>query len=173
MRNLRILIASGLMVGGLVSSSPAAWARSSDDFTLTGKITDFDKEDRGEKGPSKGDELSLAYDLFDRGDKAGEGSGSCVLVEVDRDEHKFTAYCRGLLDLEDGAITMAGKITEDDFQGDGVALPITGGTGDYKDAEGEVRFEHGGGDGHGGQHSAQSKDGKRHSPEFKVIVDLD
>lgn len=163
MRKLTAVIASGLLLGGVVVASPAAWADHShsnglDDFKLTGEFTDFEMDDTGKDGPSKGDTVTFAMDLVDEdGDEAGDGDGTCELTKVDREAHEFSADCESVFHLDAGDLEMEGEVTDEDFKNKEVVQDITGGTDDYEDAGGTVTFtradDHGEG---GGGHHAQS-----------------
>jgi hypothetical protein len=142
-------------------TSPAAWAHSHsnglDDFKLTGEFTDFDFDDTGKEGPSEGDTVTFAMDLFDEdGDEAGDGDGTCELTEVDRSEHEFSADCESVFHLDDGDLEMDGEVTDEDFKNEEVTQDITGGSDDYDDASGTVTFTPADDDGEGGHHHAHS-----------------
>ena len=159
MRRLTAVVASGLLVGGVVMASPAAWAdhpNGLDDFKLTGEITDFEGDDTGRDGPSEGDTFTIDMDLFDKhGDDAGDGEGTCKATHVDRQKREFTADCEGVFHLDDGDLEMEGEVTEDDFRDRRIVLDITGGTDDYEHADGTVTFTPADDHGKGGHRHAQ------------------
>ncbi|MGH9038381.1 MAG: allene oxide cyclase barrel-like domain-containing protein, partial [Acidimicrobiia bacterium] len=164
MRRLTAVVASGLLLGGVVLASPAAYADHSkglDDFKLTGEFTDFDFDDTGKDGPSRGDTVTFAMDLFDDdGDEAGDGDGTCELTKVNREDHEFSADCESVFHLDDGDLEMEGEVTDEDFKNKEVTQDITGGTDDYDEASGTVTFtpadDHGdGGHRHAHGYSAQ------------------
>ncbi len=191
MRRLTAVVASGLLLGGVLVASPAAWADHAnglEDFNLTGEFTDFEKDDTGKKGPSKGDTFTVTMDLFDEdGEEAGEGESTCEATHVDRDAHEFTADCEGVFRLADGKLKMSGEVTQDDFKNREIVLDIDGGTRDYKEAAGTVTFtpaDDGKGHGrhHGKEMSAQDHGGhdkghdKGHGKgpgHHKVDIDVD
>lgn len=190
MRRLTAVVASGLLLGGVVMTSPAAWAHSHsnglDDFKLTGEFTDFDFDDTGKEGPSEGDTVTFAMDLFDEdGDEAGDGDGTCELTEVDRSEHEFSADCESVFHLDDGDLEMEGEVTDEDFKNEEVTQDITGGSDDYDDASGTVTFTPAddNGDGDGGHHHAHGYRAQNaghgdggHGPghgDHKVDIDVD
>lgn len=165
MRRLTAVVASGILLGGVMMTSPAAWAHSGsnglDDFKLTGEFTDFDFDDTGKDGPSKGDTVTFAMDLFDEdGDEAGDGDGTCELTDVNRSEHEFSADCESVFHLHDGDLEMEGEVTDEDFRNKEVTQDITGGTDDYDDADGTVTFTPA--DDEGGHH------GHSHSSGYEV-----
>jgi len=194
-RRLTAVVASGILLGGVVMTSPAAWAHSGsnglDDFKLAGEFTDFDFDDTGKDGPSKGDTVTFAMDLFDEdGDEAGDGDGTCELTDVNRGEHEFSADCESVFHLDDGDLEMEGEVTDEDFRNKEVTQDITGGTDDYDDADGTVTFtpadDNGGHHGHrhssgyesqnAGGHGGGGHDGGGHGRghgDHKVDIDVD
>ena len=163
MRKLAIVVASALL-GGLVGA-PSALAGEDDDFTLSGRFTEFDREDNGDRGWSEGDEVDFAFDLFDGRHDAGDGDGTCVITELDRRKRDFAADCEVTFDLEDGdKLDMEGEVTDEDFRKGKVVLDVVGGSGDYDDASGKATFTGGrghrrGGHAHGHSVSAMHADG--------------
>lgn len=162
MRKLAIVVASALL-GGLVGA-PSALAGDDEDFTLSGRFTEFDREDNGKHGWSEGDEVDFAFDLFDGRHDAGDGDGTCVITEFDRHDHDFAADCEVTFDLEDGELEMEGEVTDDDFRDGKVVLDVVGGSGDYDDADGTATFtgrhrDHRGGHAHGHSVSAMHAGG--------------
>src|SRR5918996_1058970 len=116
-RKVTALVASGLLLGGVIVASPAAWANGLDDFELTGEFTDFDGDDNGRDGPSEGDTFDFKMDLFDEdGDEAGDGDGTCELTDVNREDREFTADCSATFNLDDGDLEMEGEVTDEDFR---------------------------------------------------------
>jgi allene oxide cyclase-like protein len=165
-------------------ASPPAWAHHSgglDDFKLTGEFTDFDYEDNGKDGPSKGDVVTFAMDLTDEeGDEAGDGDGTCELTKVDRAAHEFSADCESVFHLDAGDLEMSGEVTDEDFRNKEVTEDIDGGTDDYEDASGTVTFTKAEDDGDGGHHHAMSAgrhgshgDGGHGHGHHKVDIDVD
>ena len=185
MRKLAALVASGLLLGGVIVASPAAWAHGLDDFELTGEFTDFEGDDNGRDGPSEGDTFDFKMDLFDEdGDEAGDGDGTCELTDVNRKDHEFTAECSATFNLDDGDLDMEGEVTDEDFRNREVVLDITGGSGDYGDADGTVTFtpahDRGGRHGHHHANSAGARHGGGHGGhgghkdgKHKVDIDVD
>lgn len=163
MRKFVVVFASVVLLGAM-SAGPAAWAdHGEDDLTVFAKVTDVEKEDHGDEGPSEGDKLSLEADLFDEDwEDAGTSEAECVVTKFEGEAHDhemkaahagedhggekpahpdFAADCESGFDLEDGEIEAAGEITDEDFEDGSITLAITGGEGDFDDAEGEVVIE--------------------------------
>ncbi|MGH8989967.1 MAG: allene oxide cyclase barrel-like domain-containing protein [Acidimicrobiia bacterium] len=178
MRRLIAVVASGLLLGGVVLTSPAAWADHGssgglDDFNLTGEFTDFEKDDTGEEGPSEGDTFTVTMDLFDEhGEEAGDGEGTCEATEVDHDAHKFTADCEGIFHLEEGNLAMSGEITEEDHEDGEIVMDIDGDNSSdiYEGSAGTVTFTRADEEGEtaeggeGGHNHAMSAGSPAHGP---------
>lgn len=142
MRKLADVVASVLAMVGTALGAPAAWAGHGDKLVVVAKLTDFEKKDHGKEGVSEGDELVFEYDLFDKSrKKVGDGAKACELTKVDRDEHEFEADCEALFELEDGDIETEGEVTHEDAKDGKIVLDITGGSGDFKDADGKAVIE--------------------------------
>ncbi|MGH9023337.1 MAG: hypothetical protein ACRDV9_09620 [Acidimicrobiia bacterium] len=156
-RTLLAAVATAMLVGGIGVGAPAALAHQrNDDFTLNGRITDFDHQDRGRDGWSAGDKISFEYDFRNEGD----GDGVCKITKLDRNDHEFEADCVATFDLDHGTLDLEGTITDDDFRHHNVSLDVVDGTGHYRNAEGTATL---------------SKADDRHSDrgDFKVDVELD
>lgn len=87
--------------------------------------------DIGAAGDSAGDILTFANEVFDAGDarKVGSDNGWCVRTEAGK-----SWECFWTLTLADGQITVEGPFLD---AGDSV-LAVTGGTGKYAGARGEM-----------------------------------
>jgi len=159
-RKLGVLVASGIALGSMVLSSPAAWADNDhhrgrydraryDDgrrFTLGVKIVDHDSDDRGRRGPSKGDRWSVEFNLLDYRNRVGNGFADCVVKEIrHRDWRTSQSRCNVVFRLPDGDLRMDGTIDGDDFDDGHATLPITGGSGEFRNADGKTVFRPNGG----------------------------
>ncbi|MEO7795174.1 MAG: allene oxide cyclase family protein [Thermoanaerobaculia bacterium] len=124
------VLAAGLLFA-LAGASAAADAPQVVTFVeraITDAVTDI-----GEKGDSNGDLLTFANDLFDAGNanKVGTDQGFCVRVA------KGIAWeCLWTNSLADGQITVQGPFLD---KGDST-LAITGGTGAYAGARGQMKL---------------------------------
>lgn len=157
MRNLAMLAAAALVLG--TTGGVPAWAdHAHDDLVVLATVTDFDKQDQGEEGPSEGDRFRYEADLTDEaGDDAGDSRGGCVLT--DRNDHQgwhghmstmghgddqdadLVARCFAGFALDDGKLFIGGTAEREDFEDHSVTFPIKGGKGDYEDAQGEATVE--------------------------------
>jgi hypothetical protein len=90
-------------------------------------------------GFGPGDRLFFSEDLYRDDERVGINGGECVIVRV-QSETTATANCVATLSLPGGQITVQGLITF--TEGDPpFTVAVTGGTGRYRDADGEMRIE--------------------------------
>lgn len=87
--------------------------------------------DTGAQGDSAGDILTFGNEVFDAANqnKVGDNNGWCIRTVVGK-----AWECFWTLSLQDGQITVAGPFTD----GKDSILAITGGTGKYQNARGEM-----------------------------------
>jgi hypothetical protein len=103
--------------------------------------------DLGEPDFSQGDEFVFTNDLFRGGTKVGEDGGSCVVTRLTA-AGAATFNCIGSNYLPGGQITVQGLVTygpDEEIKEEPYFLAITGGTGRYEDAAGQVKVEELGG----------------------------
>ena len=140
-----LAIALALIVGNLTLTSATASSSSSNDHRTTlhlvSNTVDFADLDFNETGPSLGDQFVFNDNLFQNGKRVGEDHGSCTLVRITGTgaSSEFTVVCHVTLVLAGGQITAQGALT---FTGEGPqtnTIAITGGTGAYQTAHGQVR----------------------------------
>lgn len=93
--------------------------------------------DLGAPGPSIGDRLTFSSVILDtNGNRIGRDAAECVIVRIDPTEapgRQQTVQCSISVQLPDGQITTQGMA-----QGTENYFAITGGTGAYRQARGEV-----------------------------------
>ena len=93
--------------------------------------------DLGAPGPSIGDRLTFSNPIFDTsGARVGRDAAECVIVRVDPTEppaRQQVVQCTISVQLTDGQITTQGMA-----QGTENYFAVTGGTGAYREAKGEV-----------------------------------
>jgi hypothetical protein len=131
-------VAAALAAAGTFSVAAVAGGDGGSTIRLFEHGTSHVWLDQGAKGHGPGDQFVFAGDVFDRedGDEVGRLGGTCTLVS-DKE-----VLCVANLALEDGQIASQGLFDANDlFHGKPVAFPITGGTGDYRDARGEGTVE--------------------------------
>lgn len=171
MRKLGVLVASGIALGGLVLASPAATADDRPDrddryrrhdnrndrsryqrydnnrrFTLGVRIVDQDADDRGRRGVSRGDRWSVQFNLVDYRSRVGNGWADCRVTDArNRNWRDSKSYCDITFRLPDGDLRMAGTIDGDDFDDGHATVPIRGGSGEFRGADGKTVFRPSGG----------------------------
>ncbi|MFE5758424.1 hypothetical protein ACFQ7I_32770 [Streptomyces massasporeus] len=104
------------------------------------KVIDLDvgndgvvKTDVGEHGLSVGDEFLYADKLYQGGKQVGKDGSSCQVTQLVGE--KITTNCVLSVQLPDGQITAQSLWTKGD---DTVRMAVTGGTGAYRGASGEL-----------------------------------
>lgn len=94
--------------------------------------------DLGAPGPSIGDRLVFSNPIFNRKNNVvGRDGAECVIVRIDPNEtpdRQQVVQCTISVQLADGQITVQGLA-----QGTDNFFAVTGGTGAYRQARGEVR----------------------------------
>lgn len=89
--------------------------------------------DLGAEGPSLGDQIVFTNELTRGGREVGHEGALCTTVSLERQE----AQCVATFELRGGQITVHGLVALGSMEP--YALPITGGSGTYQDAAGELR----------------------------------
>lgn len=155
-RKLMLTAVAALMltVAGVAiaaTSSSGAGRSGSDDRHLTlrlsGKEVASTFLDLGDPDFSQGDEFVFTNDLFRAGTKVGEDGGLCVVTRLTA-AGAATFKCVGSNYLPGGQITVQGLVTygpDEEIKEEPYFFAITGGTGRYKTATGQVKIEELGG----------------------------
>jgi hypothetical protein len=86
-------------------------------------------------GPSLGDMYVYSGKAMKDGREVGHGGGSCQFTHVDGE--KITTQCVITMELERGSLTVQALWV---YGTSPLDMAITGGTGDYRNARGSVRF---------------------------------
>jgi hypothetical protein len=97
--------------------------------------TRYEALDLGPAGLSLGDMDVFSGNAIQDGRKVGQGGGSCQTLQVDGDQ--VVMQCSITMELERGSVTMQSTWTRGASPLD---MAITGGTGEYRNARGTVRF---------------------------------
>jgi hypothetical protein len=143
------IVAVVLAVASVALASADSPERSADDDSVE-VIKLFATEvqsadiDLGAQGFSLGDQFVFSDDLFRRkgGEKLGFDGVVCSVVRIDQQAQSTTVQCTFTASLREGQIAGQGLLTFTEGQGPATnVLPITGGTGEFKNARGEVRVE--------------------------------
>jgi hypothetical protein len=94
--------------------------------------------DLGEQGDSLGDQIIFSEDLLRDGKKIGHDGGVCTIVGLVPDI-SFTVQCVTTPSLPRGLVTVHGLVTFTD-EDRPFLFTITGGTGAYKTAHGQMKI---------------------------------
>lgn len=99
--------------------------------------------DLGDAEYSRGDQYVFTNDLSRKGKKVGIDGGVCSVVRIEADGGS-TLHCNGVNSLPGGQIITAGLVSygpDEAFKKDPYYFGITGGTGKYRTAHGDVKIE--------------------------------
>jgi hypothetical protein len=147
---ISVIVALVLACASITLASASARPQSAANTDNHGKVQviqlvartvreDFLDLDRNQR-PSPGDQLVFFDNLFRDSKKVGIDGGACTVTDVSKDLSKETVNCVFTLSLPRGQITVQGLIT---FTEAAPAPPffvaITGGTGAYRTAHGEMK----------------------------------
>jgi allene oxide cyclase len=128
------LILAVLLIGALIAGTVSSQTPETMTIQVVERATTDVTTDLGEEGDSVGDILTFANEVYDEvnENQVGTDNGYCVRTEVG------VAYkCAWTLTLEDGQIMVDGPFND---TGDSV-LAITGGTGAYMGARGQMTLK--------------------------------
>jgi hypothetical protein len=137
------------IVSLVVSLIGPAWSDSRYE-RITLRLEDKSSDDKGhyvdvnvggKAFPRVGDYFVVRADfLYTRGtdEKVGTYSGDCLLTQFDPNAGPVEVECDLTFDLPNGIVTAEGPLNFTEQFG---ALAITGGTGKYKTAHGQIKFE--------------------------------
>ena len=112
---------------GLFVSQPSL----AEEMNVVERATSDAVLDTGASGDSAGDILTFGNEIYDADNKSkvGDNNGWCIRTVVGK-----AWECFWTLSLQEGQITVAGPFTD----GKDSVLAITGGTGKYQNARGEM-----------------------------------
>lgn len=131
------ILGSAIGVAALVGVAIPATAASGDGgqqgtFRVTATVTESSYVDLGATGPSLGDEIVFTGPLSQGGQQTGHQGAVCTTVSLERQE----AQCVATYSFRGGQITAQALVVLN--SPDAYDVAITGGTGRYRDAKGEV-----------------------------------
>ena len=135
-----VIVALGVLVFG---SAVAAADAKGKKKTLRLVGNDFQTEflDLGAPDFSRGDEFVISDVLLRRGREVGVSGAVCTVTEAVPPYDVLTLHCVGTLSLRGGQITTQGLVELQGPDDPGpFTLAITGGTGRYRGAAGELRL---------------------------------
>jgi hypothetical protein len=145
MRKLLPILAAAVAALTLTSLSPASAHRhESRDFTITTKTLGESRFDVGDPGLSVGDSNVITEDAYRDGKKVGTSDLTCTMVRVDAVKHSFAIECLNTTVLPEGQISAQGVVTSAEIEKVPFKQAITGGTGAYKNAHGELTVDEAG-----------------------------
>jgi type 1 fimbria pilin len=102
-------------------------------FELTGKVVAPPTTiDLGAPGPGVGDQQIISMDVFKGAQRVGESHVVCVTVRAG------IAQCDNVTNLPGGQIAAAGLVTDAQEETSPFTQAITGGTGAYRNARGQL-----------------------------------
>jgi hypothetical protein len=140
------IVACLIAIGGaaLASADPSEPPREGTE-TLHLVATEVDSTflDLGAADFSVGDQFAFTNDLLSGGNKIGVDGGLCIVTRLTA-RGAATWKCVGSNMLPEGQITAQGLVTYapgEEVKADPYLFAITGGTGRYREAQGEVRIE--------------------------------
>ena len=131
---LPLIAALGL--GLAATSAHADKHGNGGDFKLTGKTVGFAKVDLGDPGDSVGDQQIITMDVFQGTKRVGESHVVCTTVRLDA--NGSIGQCENVTSLPAGQITATGLVTSAQEEQAPFTQAITGGTGAYKQAHGQL-----------------------------------
>ena len=144
MRKLLPIVVAAVAALTITSLAPASAHKSGDHvFTVTTKTIDQTPIDPA-KPPKLGDTNVITEDVYRYGKKVGTSDLQCTLVRLDLPKHFFAAQCFNTTVLPDGQITAQGYVTSNEIEKVPFKQAITGGTGDYRNARGELTVDEAG-----------------------------
>jgi hypothetical protein len=144
MRKLLPIVAAAIAALTLTSLSPASAHKSkSHAFTVTTQTIAETPIDHT-KPPKLGDTNQITEDVYRNGKKVGTSDLTCTLVRLDLPKQFFAAECFNTTVLPEGQITAQGYVTSNEIEKVPFKQAITGGTGAYARAHGELTVDEAG-----------------------------
>jgi hypothetical protein len=129
--------AVALIALGVGAVTPALGSSGDDDKEWTIRVVSVIEEeafvDLGDEGESLGDQFLFTSKFLKGGEEVGHDAVVCTIVSLERQE----AQCVATAWFSDGQITAQALVS---FAEDPPAIPITGGSGKYTGAEGEIHI---------------------------------
>lgn len=130
------------LVAGGASMAVAGNGDDGDDdggvIRVTATFVTEEEIDVGPSGFGAGDRIVLSHDLSRDGEDVGKSAIECVFVRADAETS--TANCLASFELPGGQITAQGLVTFSQAA-DPFTVAVTGGTGRYRDVDGELHVE--------------------------------
>jgi hypothetical protein len=127
-----------LVALGLVAANASAHDNDHG-FKLTGKVIAPPAQiDLGAPGLSAGDQQIITMDVFSGSKRVGESHVVCSTVRVDPTTKASIAQCDNVTSIPGGQIVATGLVTSAQEEQSPFIQAITGGTGAYRNAHGQL-----------------------------------
>jgi hypothetical protein len=139
MRTKLAAIGATVLLAVMVAGTTLTVASAGDNevgLRFRAKTTEQTFLDLGEKGDSLGDQFIFHDVLRHAGERVGHDGGVCTITSVESPAGQ--AQCLVTAYLSEGQITIQGLIVETGQTPERFTLAVTGGTGQYEGASGEV-----------------------------------
>jgi len=140
---MALVLAAGVVALASASPTPSSSSdHSAREFTLFARTVQSADIDLGAKGESLGDQFVFSDDVsrVKGGEKRGIDGGVCTIVRMNG-RTSATAQCVVTLSLKEGQLAVQGLVTFSEDSPSTFVIPITGGSGAYKAAGGEVKVK--------------------------------
>jgi hypothetical protein len=137
MRTKLAAIGATLLLGAMVVGTTLTVASAGGnevELRFRAKTTEQNFLDLGEKGDSLGDQFIFHDVLRQGGERVGHDGGVCTVTSVEHSQ----AQCLVTAWLPEGQITIQGLVVETGDSPGRLVFAVTGGTGQYEGASGEV-----------------------------------
>lgn len=121
------------VIGGMYATASTRRHHATRTFTVVRKITGLESQDAVPDTTTAGDRFEFNSDLIRNGDVIGHQGAVCTVVSV-RPNGDHALLCSGTFTLPRGSITTQAYHSASGAGG----IAITGGTGIYRDARGQV-----------------------------------
>ncbi|HEY3190393.1 MAG TPA: hypothetical protein VGJ70_23075 [Solirubrobacteraceae bacterium] len=137
------VLAAATIAGGASIASAGSGDDGNDDrgrtIHFTSRTVHETDLDLGDSGFGQGDQFVFADDLFRDDEKVGTDGGSCTVVAVEG--QTATVNCTATFSLAGGQIAVQGLVEFAGNEQQPFTVAVTGGTGRYRDADGEALLE--------------------------------
>jgi hypothetical protein len=128
-----------LVALALAATSASAADKHGHGFQVTGKSLGAPAQiDLGEPGLSQGDQQVITMDVFQGAKRLGESHVLCTIVRVDPATQAWISQCTNVTSLPGGDIVTQGIVTSAQEEQTPFVQAITGGTGVFRGAKGQL-----------------------------------
>ena len=132
-----IVILTVTLLGGTLARASSGGPQIIELLAVHSQFADIDL---GAAGPSQGDQVIFADELSSRGERVGTNGGVCTAVAGS--PTTTTLQCVVTLSLPNGQVAAQGLVSfRHDEEGPTSVIAVTGGTGAFRTAHGELRLQ--------------------------------